>query len=134
MKKIVRYTPHIDHSDFLPHLIEHCVCHPETKELSHIGWEIIHGNAAVEGDVTYFECENFIEDATLVAYCQRACITKQKIKYEYDVFKEEFDTKDYKIRVYDKYKQQTSDKKRSSSPYPLTEKKVKNYFNEWYSQ
>lgn len=134
MKKIVRYTPHIDHSDFLPHLIEHCVCHPETKELSTIGWEIIHGNSAVEWDVTYFECENFIENATLVEYCQRACITKQKIKYEYDVFKEEFDTKDYKIRVYDKYKQQTNDKKRSSSPYPLTEKKVKSYFNEWYKQ
>jgi len=132
MKKIVRYTPSIAHSDFLPHLLEHCICHPDSKEPIHVAWELLQGSAGVDGDITYFEVAEYIDANDLKHYCQRACLGKKKIVYEYEVFSEEFDTKDYKIRVHDKFIQQTFDKKRSSSPYKILQKDLQNYFQQYY--
>lgn len=132
MKRIVRYTPSIAHSDFLPHLLEHCICHPDSKEPVHVARELLQGSAGVDGDITYFEAAEYVDAKDLKHYCQRACLEKKKIAYEYEVFKEEFDTKDYKIRVYDKFMQQTFDKKWSSSPYKILQKDLQSYFETYY--
>lgn len=89
-------------------------------------------SAIVDGDITFYTTEPFLETQEIITYCQRAAINKHKVLYEQEVFIEEFDTKDYKIRVYDKFIQKNIHKKRSSSPYRVPYQKLLDYVTTYY--
>ncbi len=94
-------TPYYKNSDFMAHLVEHCIVSPEKNNLSQIvlsAWL----DGSLHGEHTCITYDNGVLEQDVFSLINKT-ITEDIVMYENKIFDEEFGDVSYITRVFEKY-------------------------------
>ena len=127
--KLYYKTPRYKNSNFMAHMVEHLVLHPEDASDTdrYVYLSNIDGYSA--SDYIYFVYDEFSIDEEFIKTIISRNITQDLMDYEYAIFEEEFGERGYVKRLVDKLYQMIYWNDRSSKPVKYEVDEVKEYID-----
>lgn len=127
MYKVYFKVPFYDNSDFMGHLVEHVILHPDKAILEQCAlspriW------GSLSGERIWIDFEYLDDKETILKMLYRQ-ITQDTIDYEYKIFNEEFGWLSYVNRVLEKCNTLLYSDNRSKKPRLFTLEEVQKYHN-----
>lgn len=122
--KIYFKAPYYKDSNFMGHLVEHCILHPDKTIITQCilkPWT----SGALSGEHMYITFDNYVDQKDIFEMLNKP-ITQKMIDYEYKIFEEEFGNMSYIIRLLEKLSKVHYGDHRSQKPtlYSLEEVQV----------
>ncbi len=123
--KLYYKVPFYDNSDFMGHLIEHCIIHPDKNNINQCGLAPRIGGS-LSWEKTRIEFDH-LEDKQIIFDMIHRPITQEIVDYEYRIFNEEFWSIGYISRLLEKCNKLFLGDDRSKKPRPFTLEEIQTY-------